>query len=444
MPIREIIVHNHRVAYGQNSDEHRKWTSKIEEIIGETIGSIADVNKIEVFNLGGQYHRHNAGHEQRSIIFANANREGASREASTKQFITNEIAYETVVFEPQGEGLVITSTDGVPLAEYFSDYNELNILFDVFKEYNPGNTLIFKYIMNQWAETYWKRIELENSWLHTSNKNDLTKRFEERLKRSLESTIEENKRQAQSYERNIDDMKRKIKQYYDNMIRLRNQVEMEESNLTDVNAKLIKDLDLIVAHPKVDDLHIKNGKFIVFIPEVYCYDDHNRRFYIGNFRVEIKMENADVKFFGDNPKRSYWTSNDPHPHVNGRDGSACLGNVSSTIAELCSRNEIYALVLTCIDFLESANTSDPAGRNVTNWQRVDEEGKPISEPREEISGDTWTCDHCEEEQSENEEINYAYGYINDDGEPREERRICTACLEEDYHYDYDVEEWIES
>lgn len=444
MPINSITINNHKVPYGQNSTEADKFQSKLYDIIAQQLSPLINLNTIDVYNMNGSKKNYNAGSENRAIIFANNTQEGASGEAVDTEIQMSGHTKTVKLLPPQGDGILLTSENGIVIAEFNKQYNELNILFNIFEVYEVKALQFFKFILNQWYEVYWKAKELEHSWIHSQDKQGLTARFTDRLKQQNERVLREDKHQAQRYEQNIEEYKQKIKSNYDNMIRLRNKIEIDEKNLSNVSTQLIEQLDLIIAHPKVSDLHIKDGKFVLFIPDVYCYDDRGRRYYIGNFRVEIKIENTDVKFFGDNPRRSYWTSRDPHPHVNGNNGSACLGNVASTIAELCARNEIYALALVCIDFLESANTEDPAGRNVGNWQRVKEDGTPFNATGESPIAITWECERCGEGQLDNVARAVAYEYIDDDGEPQNEITVCPTCLDHDYYYDEDVEEYVES
>ena len=436
--IQEVNVHDHRVQLGETSSEHRQFTSKIADKIIEVLNSTVDMRKIDVYNLNREFCNYRAGDKGRIVIYGNASRKGAGQELITLEtpLKINGVENEFTTFmQPRGDGVVITSENGIALAEYFRDTNELFILFNLFKKYNESAIEIFKYILEQWNELVWKRAALKNSWIHTSNKEALTKRFNEHVKRAQEEQIRHDRDQARRYEEAIEENKRKIKQFYDNLIRLRNQIEVAEQNLNNAMDKLTKDLDLIVNHPKVSDLHIKDDKFIIFVPNVYAYDEDDNRYYIGNCRVEIKLENADVRFFGDNPRKSYWTEKDPHPHVNGDNGSACLGNVASTIAELASRNEIYALALVCIDFLESVNTADPAGRNIKNWDMVDEEGNIIQYGGEPDEGQVM-CYECEEYFDEGD-VEYAYEYVDEDGDGVHGRHVCQDCLSDNYYYDDD-------
>ena len=68
-----------------------------------------------------------------------------------------------------------------------------------------------------------------------------------------------------------------------------------------------------------------------------------------------------------------------------------LGNVSTTIAELCSAKEIYPLFLVCLEYLQSVNTDDSAGRKVYNWEEIISEPTPapvVEEPAVDLAPET--------------------------------------------------------
>lgn len=441
MAIRDIIVHEHKKRMGDGSaTQHQQFASKVRDILSNVL-SVVELNKLEVFNLMGEYIEFHAGNTNRAIIFGNGSRK-ASGTKTERSFTYKGFELVETMLEPRGDGILINEDGGNPIAEYFRDTNELYILFDIFKSNEIVSHQIFQAIIRDWFDVYWKTKALEDSWLHSSIKDQLTARFERRMKESLDRQLHDDKQRAESYSRRIEDYKREIKNAYDNMIRLRNAVEINEKNAVDVSAKLKKELDMIVAHPKVEDLHIKNEWFIIYVPKVYAYDDKDNRYYIGNMRIELNIENADLRFYGDNPRRGFWTANDPHPHVSGSNGSACLGNTSGTIAELCSRNELYAVVLTCIGFLEAANTADPAGRNVVRWDCVDEEGNVIDAPDSADDDEEGAdCDCCGD-WTRDDDIRRVFRHVDEDGDVYDELYVCETCRNNHYSYWDSIDEYV--
>ena len=206
--IKEVIVHDHKIIMGKNVDEHKKFKSDITERIFDVLENSLDMRKIDVYNLNGEFCEYNAGNRERIVIYGNASRKGAGEELITLDEppkidgIDNDF---TTFLQPNGAGVVITSEDGIALAEYFRDTNELFILFNLFKEYNASALSIFEYILKQWDELVWKPIALENSWVHTKNKENLVKRFKERMVKQKKEQIEQDREQAKRYEDSIDE-----------------------------------------------------------------------------------------------------------------------------------------------------------------------------------------------------------------------------------------------
>jgi hypothetical protein len=427
MSIEQIEVHEHRV----KMDNFSYYRQVITDILQKTLQS-AELQKIDVYNMNGTVERSIlGGHKERMIIMGHYPLE-------------------------QDGALEIRDAEGVLLATYIekeSIINQLNIFPDLFGTYNDDNIRTFQFILNQMEEKVFLQKILDYSWKSTSKKEQLTQSFTSALRSQQEKYIREDKRKIENAEQSIRDYTLELKRQYENRNRLMNQVESAEVKLKAVDGQIIKELDNIVANPKVKELFIKDGKFIVHTQPIYAYHDRTgERYYIGNMKIEMNPQNTQVKFFGDNPRKSYWGEGCPHPHVN-TSGEACLGNVSTTIAELCAQMELYALTLICIDFLESVNTSDAAGKNIVNWDKVDDDGNIIAKGGEEkdLGDDPWTCDHCGELQHEDADTYRVYtsysANINTDGdhyntEYSDEIYVCESCLHQHYTYRDDIDEYV--
>jgi len=288
--------------------------------------------------------------------------------------------------------------------------------------------------MKEFDKLVWIPKLYEFSWKFTQNKPNLTQSLVENIKRQKEIRINNDLMEIRNLENKIREFKRNIKNFHENCAVRRRSVETEMAYMANVSNSLIKDLDSIVNHPKIKDIQIKENKFIVFTEPLIITSDQNKRYLGGEFRIEIKPENTEIRFYGGIPNRSYWTDHDPHPHVNGRSNEACLGNIDSTIAELCASMEIYAIVMTAVDFLESANTHDVAGRRVINWQEIDENGNHIE------STPMIECNYCGNMFNE-DELNTAWEGEDDEG-VHGEQLVCNTCLE-DYYYTNDNGDYIQ-
>jgi hypothetical protein len=337
----------------------------------------------------------------------------------------------------------IIERDGVNLAQYITHKrgnewrtNQLIIFDNLFEEFNEENRTDFEYIIKMLDAIFYQQL-LDYSWKSTSKKDELTRNFTEAIRVQQSRYLEEDKQNLETAERKLREYMNYIKSYSDKRIRLQSNIESAQTRIAGVGERLLKDLDNIVANPKVKELFIRDGKFSIETNPIYAYHDvTGDRYYIGNMRIELNPEHTSVKFFGDNPRKSYWTTHDPHPHVSGNTNEACLGNISGTIAELCSQMEIYALSMVCIDFLESVNTSDTAGKNIVNWDRVDDEGNVIEHSHDQDYD--WYCDRCVEGHDDNETSYQVYeSYTGDaegNGDWGTESYVCEDCIHEYYTF----------
>lgn len=421
MSISNVMLSEHK----KKADQFSSYKTFLEQLITQTLVN-AELDSVEIFNMNGIDSNIRTGTKKRLVILVN---------------------------HPQENPDSITiKREGMVIAEYIqrgNDVQQLNIPSDLLGAFIHDNTDTFKFILNELNRLVYLQAQYDYSWKLTSKKDELTKQFTDAIKSSQERYIRDDKRKMDQFEEDIRYHTYELKVKFDNRNRLRGNIETARAKLDAVDAKLIKDLDNIINNPKVADLYIKDGLFIVHTAPIYAYHDvTGDRYYIGNMRIEMNPNNTEVRFYGDNPRKSYWTENDPHPHVDGARGSACLGNVSATIAELCSQMELYALTMVCIDFLESVNTSDPAGKNINNWDKVDEEGTIIVKGGSDEAWDEegWTCENCDERQSENDDTRSVYqsytGDADGHGEWGEERYVCENCCNDEYTWNEGLDAYI--
>ena len=147
--------------------------------------------------------------------------------------------------------------------------------------------------------------------------------------------------------------------------------------------------------------------------------------YLGKMQIDINLDNYVVRFTNlNNTRYNYWGDNGHHPHVSNT-GSACLGNLSETLAIANEENNLYIAVLQCIGFLQTYDPSDCAGEYYRAWDKVDENGNII----EEGSMDIYACDVCGERYG-NEDDLYTCEHCG--------RRMCGGCEVYVERYNYSV------
>lgn len=438
--IREVRVSDYRTGYGKNERQHQQWVSIAQYGVRKHSPSLV-VKHVDFYNLEGHVNNHYAGRQgERLVFYNNTYREESSSEKVLLEdgCTINDVEHRNITHFFNGhEGEEITqikSTEGLVLAEYDKKHNEVSILFDLMGgEPNEDNRDLLYYIFKELERLVWLPLTFEHSWVHTTDKRALVKDFEESIVAQISRQMQEDRLRMKDIEISIREARQNLKRWHDQSIRLRRQIEVNESASEDATGKFIKDIDLIADHNMVKDVHFRDGVFKIYTEPIYAYaSGSNTRHYIGNMRIDITLEYADVRFFNlDNPRRGYWTEGDPHPHVNGDNGEACLGNVSATIAELSSQSEIYALTLVAIDFLQNANTNDPAGAMVARWDVVDEDGNIIQEGSDPVRD--VCCEYCEEHYDEEDMYGTAYLNHDEDG-PHDERYICSNCYENNFYY----------
>jgi hypothetical protein len=427
MAIRTINIHKHKVMMGGSDERFGFFKTLFERTMKEM--SHGNVNTIDAYNMDGATQTFNAGNSDRIVVLINSTKSDGERQA------VDGLPENMLPLLPasEGENVINIEYNGHIVAQFYKNLYELDILLNVSNGNDEDAKEIIEHIMNQWNELYWKPKAYENSWKHTQDRESLTERFMERMKEQARNQSRNDRDEVRRLEDNIESYKREIKRFYDNLIVKRKAVDLADERIESLQEKFIKDLDLIASHDKVSDLQVKNGRFHIFTEDIVIYDPRRNKYYFGGqYEIIINMDNTDVKFKGGTPRQGYWTGHDPHPHVSGSSSRPCLGNVSGTIAELCSRSEIYALTLVCIDFLESVNIEDSAGAKVTRWDECDETGKLLAGERRSAVVETFTCDSC----GDDFDMDVRITAFNDhDGtELRGEVGVCQPCRESYYTY----------
>jgi hypothetical protein len=378
--------------------------SFIKNTIKSVINASKKLEKVDVYDFAGQTQAHHSGKE-RLFIFANSTHDSYAKDGTLELDepvalfgIENTIKTYLPV---EGKGIPIVE-NGIIIAEFMAEKNVLNITFDLFSQTNEVIKVLLAKILS-FINAEYDKENLLVSWKYTSDKEALSIEMLASVTRKAEIRAKEARDSVDSYRHTIEDKKRQLATTIQNLQRAMKESEVANSGMKEIAEKYLKDFDLLVAHEKIEDVRFIDGKIEVFTVPLFMYDEDGLRFKLGKCRFVINMENADVKFYSANPRRSYWSHHDPHPHVSGNDNHACLGNVSSTIAELVAYSEVYALALTCIDFLEAVNRDDSAGKYVTNWDEVDEDGNVITEGRVDKRWDDEDDDQGDDEDNDDED-----------------------------------------
>jgi hypothetical protein len=384
--IQDINKNSYPNPIGSGADK-RKWETLIDRIIPSILVTNQDLSRVDFFNYKGESQKFlvNDRNASRLVVFAFTVQqdEGDERSADTEHEL-----YGKVLGHNKSTSVELILDDaGIPIAQYVHRSNEVDILFDIFRDYDKFHS-VFKFIMEAVERQVMLKVAQRTSWKHTGDREGLKSSVIGAVRDAKSRELDEDRRTAQAIEAELNSLRTSMKSKYDRMILLRRNIESHDSIIADVSTALERQLDQIADHPRVIDLIIKDGLYHVHTDDIIATDKKGQQYRMGRFQIVINPSNSDIKFHGTMKVHGYWTDHDPHPHVNGSGGNACLGNVADTIAQLCSQYELYALVTVCINYLEAVNIDDPAGARVTQWPRADQEDEDAGEVVE-----TGYCSH---------------------------------------------------
>lgn len=422
----KISVSNYVRKYSQNKEESDRIRAKIKNAVAEHIQTPNDYFIVNIHNMDANLGTYNLGEYGKDMYIMNL---------YSDKNATGEISYTKygITLPPVGDGMLITDSDGIPIAEYREGDNksamQVNILIDAFKDVLEG-LYIFEYILRELNERIIKPIINMNSWTKSNKRDLLLKRLESKLGDDVKANIAKLERDIKDYTDNIENYKMHLTRQHRNLIKSMSDLEKEKTRNENPLDNVIKDLNLIIQNDNIKDVIIKDdGNIEILTEELNIYADNDETYYGGEYRININMLAGIVKFFAgnDNGAKGFWTNHDPHPHVNGSSGTPCLGNLDSTVAELCAQNQIYALALICIDFLESTNTGDAAGSYVKYRDTINEYGERVEAHQENKE-----CPNCGECYDEDEEFYEVYSEIvlfddYDDNEYGDVSYVCEYC-----------------
>ncbi len=260
-------------------------------------------------------------------------------------------------------------------------------------------------------------------------KLDFLKREEDEKLKEIENEIAVLKNNIGTAERYMN------RNYADLRVAMKTLEKLEQTE----DVSFVDEIKHIMEHPLVENVIVDNAerKLIVETDNIIIQDEDGNK-YLGNrFKIVFNFERYNVRFYGldeDLHRKSYWTNHDPHPHIDGGNGVACLGDAGSMLSISMNEKELYASYIIALNFLQQVNTEDVAGKNIGNWDCIDDEGNIIDNPHKR----TYTCACCGATIEDDEKFEChdcgdiicvdCYRY-NAEG-----YRVCDSCIDENYTY----------
>ena len=176
-----IELNDYKKHLGKNINEHKQFENwflnELEKLLNNFRG-----NSVSIYNLEGEYHSYHVGKKRNSLlIFNNASLEYAAPPYKLDQeVIVGDYIYhfQNDMLGLYGSGIPIVSDNGIPLAEFFIEDYQLNILYNVMDKYSEENLNIIKHILTSLNAIFKKEL-LVNSWKHSKKKDELIKKIKE-------------------------------------------------------------------------------------------------------------------------------------------------------------------------------------------------------------------------------------------------------------------------
>lgn len=130
-----------------------------------------------------------------------------------------------------------------------------------------------------------------------------------------------------------------------------------------------REFDKLMSLPKVKYVECApdGSIFRVFTTLLHCIDPRSKlKHEIGEFKIEINANTSQVKWYNLTRRITGMEAGMQAPHVYAA-GHACLGNTAETFPDLIARYELSVATMVAINFVESVNVQDAAGRHINKW-----------------------------------------------------------------------------
>lgn len=283
-------------------------------------------------------------------------------------------------YTPTGDGVSIIDKDtGYCVAELFGD-NVLYIHHDLVDDGTDREIAIFRRLLQE---------VVAEAKLTPEEKRQAKEKFMEELRKRGEETYvkacaQRFEKMAKATQDSITGGREEIKELQADLVKKIREVKGAEQKLIqldkakpDAEAMYKEEYKKFLSVPEVKAISSdREGVIQVFTNMIYVIHD-GVKYKIGEFRIDIYINggNGGIKFFnltnrGDGPggMSGY---NTHHPHVE-RDGTPCLGTISSAIPQLIGEYQFAVVAIVAIQYLKSVNVDDPAGAGIYKWPKVEE------------------------------------------------------------------------
>ena len=272
-----------------------------------------------------------------------------------------------------GEGTPLTDEDG----------NQFGSLLDgtVYILFPLGRTYLRLRWNDQGSDALFRRILEEVVFVMTATEEEKASRAREYASKNrvrsreeymqacngrFEKALASTRRALETGPREVEELQQKLVRRIREVNGLQRKLEQMENSRSGAIEVYGKEFDKLLEMEKIRDVRVRDGVVQVFTDTLFCVDPRSQKTHeIGHFRIDFNP-NGEVRWFNLDRKISGYGNGMQAPHVF-PDGRACLGNMQEVIPELIANYEYAALAMVCINFVESVNVEDDAGRHINRW-----------------------------------------------------------------------------
>ena len=319
-------------------------------------------------------------------IFIWSSRLGARATVPPQMLWRVPVSLRDTAFRSSGTGSLTIYHGLYEVAEVVGD--NLYIHHDAVHEASSDERKIFRKIL-ELVVLFLKSPE-EYAALIAENDRERRSESRELYQKACSGRIESEKLQLRDVISRSPQQVRKLQTDLATLIRTATDDEMKLSIMEKGMPALLEgfgaEFDRLLQVKSVRDAWIDGNRLFVRTDILYCTDPRSKKVHeIGAFEILISLSAGacDEKYLvkWNNLTRKVDTStadgmNAPHVFS---EGVACLGSIQKVIPELIGRYEFAAVVMIAIQFIESVNVEDAAGRYINKWPLA-EASVPKPEP----------------------------------------------------------------
>jgi archaellum component FlaC len=264
---------------------------------------------------------------------------------------------------------------GVPI--YSDNFNE-----EVIAEFYKNNLYIYDDIVHVCTKNDMKILHKLLEKCHmimTLSKEGLKEYLSSVFERQFMSAMTDNlRKQIEDAKITIDTCESNAKHYLAEYEQYINKINNNKELLNCLSEKISslssestqEEINSINTLEHVESVIMSSESIVVKTDVLCCTHPVTGTIYeIGEFRITIPLKESvtNIKWINLTRTIDGITNTQYAPHVFNESGTACLGSAQPIMADLKAKYEIKALIAICIQFIESVNITDAAGKYLTKF-----------------------------------------------------------------------------